>query len=64
MDHQAEARLAGHSKIEGHLGLQASVSMNIVVPVTAGFGPPTPAPLPPNRVVKVDISKVSVQKKS
>jgi len=62
VDHQAEARIEGRAKTEGRIGLHASVSTKIVVPLTVGFGPP---PSPPRaKEMKVDISKVSVQKKS
>lgn len=58
MNHQAAANIQGTAKTEGRMGLHASISTSIVVPATVGFGGP-----PPAREMKVDASKVTVNKK-
>jgi hypothetical protein len=52
VNHQAEAHIEGSAKTDGRLGLHMNASVNIVVPLTEGFGPP--------RELKVDHTKVTV----
>jgi hypothetical protein len=59
MNHAAQVTMQGDARTEGRMGLHANVSINIVVPTTVGFGAP-----PPPREMKVDSSKVTVNKKS
>ena len=61
MNHQAEAKIVARAETAARMGLHASVSTKIIVPLSAGFGPP---PAHRAKEMKVDSSKVSVQKKS
>lgn len=56
MDHKAEARIQGDSRTEGKIGLHMNAAVSIVVPSSATFGPPP-------RELKVDHTKVTVQRK-
>jgi hypothetical protein len=54
MNHEAQATIKGDAQAKGRGGVHMSVSVNIVVPFQASFGPP--------KKLVVDSSKVTVTK--
>jgi len=59
MNHEAEVCMQGDAKTSGNIGVHMSVSVKVVVPTTMTFG----APRPVAKEMKVDASKVTVNKK-
>lgn len=60
MNHQAEVCMAGSSNTGGAVGVHMNAKVSVVVPITTSFStPPRQA-----KEMKVDITKVSLHKKS